>query len=49
VCLVLGRQKSAKTLAAAAFLVTVASSVISSVIFQAADGPQVVALVLPYW
>lgn len=47
VCLVLGRQMWAKTLAAAAFLVTV----VSSVIFQAADGLQGVALVLalPYW
>lgn len=45
VCLVLGRQTWAKTLAAAAFLVTV----VSSVILQAADWPQLVALVLPYW
>ncbi len=44
-CLVLGRQKWAETLAAAAFLVTV----VSSVIVQAADGLQVLALVLPYW
>lgn len=45
VCLVLGRQKGAKALAATAFLVTL----VSGAIVQAVDGMQVVALVLPYW